>query len=47
MALMFYNVNDLKSFFEMYFLIKKNKAISIKIFLFKLILNLIIERKST
>ena len=43
---MFYNVDDSKSFFEIYFLITKNKTISIKIFLFKLISNLAIEKKS-
>ena len=46
MKLMFHDVDDLRSFFNMYFLIIKNKAILIKTFLFKLILNLTIDKKS-
>ena len=43
---MFYNVDNLKSFFNIYFLIIKNKIIFIKTFLFELISNLTINKKS-
>ena len=43
---MSYNVNDLRSFLDIYFLIIKNEVILIKTFLFKLISNLTINKKS-
>ena len=42
---MFYDINNLKSFFEIYSLIARNKTISIIMFLFKLISKSIIEKK--
>ena len=46
MKLMSYNVDNLKSFFNIYFLIIKNETIFVKAFLFKLISNSIIDKKS-
>ena len=46
MKLMFYDVDNLNSFLNKYFLIIKNKTILIKTFLFKLISNSIINKKS-
>ena len=43
---MFYDADGSRSLFEIYFLIIKNETILIKIFLLKLISNLIIDKKS-
>ena len=46
MKLISYDVDNLRSFFDIYFLIIKNEAIFVKTFLFKLISNLTINKKS-
>ena len=44
---MSHNVDDSSSFFDKYSLIIKNEAILIKTFLFELISNSVIDKKST